>query len=244
MPKLNQIVAVVAGKKTRAEKEFGDLNKIVQKKDLFDGLTRNYAPLKEGGENQPSETKLPQKSIADVLTDLRGLLTGIMDAVATQEVGNTFAKADVKVDGQVILSSVPVTVLLYLEKQLNDFGTFVGNFPTLDPSEEWGKNEATGQYQTKPVKSLRTKKEQKPIVMYPATEQHPAQTVMITEDVTVGEWTTVKFSSVMTAMEKKAILGRIVKIQDAVKVAREEANSIEIKDTNIAAPVLKYVFGN
>jgi hypothetical protein len=42
MPKLNQIVAVVSGKKTRVEKEFGDLNKLIQKPELFHGLSKTY----------------------------------------------------------------------------------------------------------------------------------------------------------------------------------------------------------
>jgi hypothetical protein len=244
MPKLNQIVAVVAGKKTRAEKEYGDLNKIVQKRDLFEGLTRTYAKLNENGEDFPPEKKLPQKAIGDILTDLRGLLTGIVDAVATQEYGNTIARADVKVDGKVVLSQVPVTVLLYLDKQLTDMGTFVGNFPVLDPSETWIKNEGTGQYQTEPTKTVKTKKEQKSLVLIAPTKEHPGQAQMISEDIMVGNWTTVKISSVLTQMDKKAILERITKLQDGVKVAREEANSIDVKDVQLAGPILSYVFGS
>ena len=59
MPKLNQIVAVVAGKKTRAEKEFGELNKAAQKPDLFVGLSRTYQPAEENGEALPAEQKFP-----------------------------------------------------------------------------------------------------------------------------------------------------------------------------------------
>lgn len=49
MANLNQIVAVVAGKKTRIEKEYGDLNKVLQKGELFNGLNRKYEPIEEGG---------------------------------------------------------------------------------------------------------------------------------------------------------------------------------------------------
>lgn len=243
MAKLNQIIAVVSGKKTRSEKEFGELNKTVVKKDLFEGLSRVYYPLEENGEVLPSETKLPQKSMADILSDLRQILTGIMDAVATQEYGNTSAKSDVIVDGVTILSDVPVTVLLYLEKQLNDLNTFVGNFPTLDPSEKWTKNNTNGQYETAVSESIRTKKIQKPLVLAPATDKFPAQTQLITEDVTVGKWAVTKFSTVLTSIEKKGILQRIVKLQDAVKIAREAANSIDVKNIEIATPVLNYIFG-
>ena len=66
MPKLNQIVAVVSGKKTRVEKEFGDLFKIAQKPDLFSGINRTYKTIEENGEDLSPERKDPQKSVSEV----------------------------------------------------------------------------------------------------------------------------------------------------------------------------------
>lgn len=241
--KLNQIVAVVAGKKTRAEKEFGELNKILHKPDLFHGLSRTYQPSEENGETLPPESKYPQKNVRDVLTQTRTLLTGIMDAVATQEYGNCLARSDVVIDGTAVLTGVPVTVLLYLDKQLNDLRTFVGNIPVLDPAERWKLNDQTGEYATDAVKTRSTKKVQRPLVLYPATPEHPAQTQMITEDVTAGYWTTTKFATVLPFTTKRDILERIDRLQEAVKVARENANNAEVSDTTIAAPVLAFVFG-
>lgn len=243
MPKLNQIVAVVAGKKTRTEKDFGDLNKIVQKPELFHGLNRQYQPIEEGGEELPAEAKFPQKNAREIVTNVRDILTGIIDAVATQEYGNQTAKADVKVNGQVIIKQVPVTVLLYLDKQLSDLNTFVGNIPTLDPAERWTYNDQTGQWQTEVVKTVRTKKTQKPIVLYQATDKHPAQTQLITEDVTAGHWLTTKYATVMSATEKQGIQARIAQLQEGVRIAREEANGVEVEQIKIAEPFLKFVFG-
>lgn len=243
MAKQCQIVAVVSGKKTRLEKEFGEANKTVQKGDLFSGLSRTYSPLDEGGEMLPAEKKLPQQSVNQVVGHVRSLLNDIMDAIATQEYGNTTAKADIKVEGKAILTGVPVTVMLYLEKQLDDMRTFVGNLPTLDPAERWVKNAQTGYFELEEAqKSVRTKKVQKPLVLYPATEKHPAQTQLITEDITAGSWTIQKSSTAVADVEKKAILSRITKLADAVKAAREEANGMEVKEQQIAAPILQYVF--
>jgi hypothetical protein len=243
VPKLNQIVAVVAGKKTRTEKDFGDLNKVVQKPELFHGLSRQYQPLEEGGEELPAEQKRPQKSSKDITEQVRTLLTGVIDAVATQEFGNTGARADVKINGQALLKGVPVTVLLYLEKQTNDLHTFVSNLPTLDPAEQWEYNNETGEWTTEPVRTVRTKKVQKALVLYPATDKHPAQTQLVTEDITAGHWVTRKFATVMSSTDKQAMIARIVQLQDAIKVAREEANGIEIEQVKLAEPMLKFVFG-
>src|SRR5207248_6601308 len=139
-------------------KEFGELNKTLQKADLFLGLARTYQPAEENGEALPPEHKYPQKSTREVVDQARTILADIMNAVATQEYANTAAKADVVVDGAVILPQVPVTVLLYLEKQLNDLQTFVGNMPTLDPAERWNFNDQTGQYATESTRTVRPRK--------------------------------------------------------------------------------------
>jgi hypothetical protein len=243
MPKLNQIIAVVAGKKTRVEKEFGDLNKVLQKHDLFSGISRQYQPIDENGEQLPSERKEPQKSAAEIIKQARLSLTDMFDAIATQEYGNQKAVADVKVAGVVILAAVPVTVLLYLQKQMDDLHTFIGNVPTLDPAERWTLNAQTGTFTTEAIRTVRTKKIQRPIVMYDATERHPAQTQLITEDITAGHWNTTKTATTMASTERQVLLDRIEEIQDALKVAREEANSIAVEDKNVAQPIFSYIFG-
>jgi hypothetical protein len=245
MAKLNQIVAVVSGKKTRSEKEYGDLNKVLQKGDLFVGLMRTYRPyVDEAGERLPPEQKFPQMSVTDILSRVRALLAGSMDAVATQETGNQSTIADVVVNGAVVLKDVPVTVLLYLEKQMNDLATFVGNIPTIDPAEQWKWNDAQLRYETTPMLSIRTKKVQKGLVILQPTKEHPGQGSVITEDVNVGEWSAVKFSTAMTPTDKRNILLRITVLQDAIKLAREDANSISVEDVQIASSVLAYVFGS
>src|SRR6185295_10855994 len=108
-------------------------------------------------------------------------------------------------------------------------------------AEDWTRNDGTGLFKTTPIATHRTRKVQKPIVLYDATKEHPAQTQLVTENVTVGHWTTTKFASVMSAAEKRTIVERIHKLQEAVKVAREEANSAEVPQVKIAANVLSYV---
>ena len=47
----------------------------------------------------------------------------------------------------------------------------------------------------------------------------------------------------MPATQKRQVLDRIERLREAVKIAREEANGIEVDQKHIAAPVLRYVFG-
>ena len=97
---------------------------------------------------------------------------------------------------------------------------------------------ASESYQT-----TKTKKVMKNHVKAEATKEHPAQVETYTEDVIVGYWTTVKFSSAIPAKEKNEMLERVRKLQEAVKCAREEANGMEVESRKIGAAVLNHVFG-
>jgi hypothetical protein len=243
MAKLNQIIAVVNGKKTRCQKTLTEVYKQLQKPTLFEGISRTYQPLDEEGETQPPEKKNVQYKCKQAIAEGRAALVELLDVTATQDWANCAAKADVKVDGQTVLAQVPVTHLLFLEKQLVDLHTFVGQLPTLDPADTWRWDENSDCYATEPAVSNRTKKVPRSHVLYEATEEHPAQVQMYHEDVKVGEWRTIKFSSAMAAQEKNLLLERIRQLQEAVKFAREEANNRDVEDVKIGNKVFDFVFG-
>jgi len=243
MAKLNQIIAVVNGKKSRSQKALTGIYKQLQKPTLFDGISRTYQPLDEDGETQPPEKKNVQYKAKQAIVDARAALVDLLDAAATQDWSNCEAKADVKVDGETILEKVPVTHLLFLEKQLVDLHTFVSHIPTLDPAETWRWDENSDCFATEPTVSNRTKKVPRSHILYEATDKHPAQVEMYHEDVKAGEWRTIKFSSAMPAQEKNEIVERIRKLQEAVKFAREEANNVEVNDIKIGNKVFDFVFG-
>src|SRR6185295_19181249 len=107
---------------------------------------------------------------------------------------NCFAKADVIVDGTVVLSDVPVTTLLFLERKLVDLHTFIVKLPVLDPAERWSYSPDVGAYASAPSETIRSKKVMRNWVRAEATEKHPAQVDVYNEDVPEGTWTTVKYS--------------------------------------------------
>ena len=65
----------------------------------------------------------------------------------------------------------------------------------IDAAEAWSFNDSADCWSTEPVRTLRTKKVPRNHVKAEATEKHPAQVEMYFEDVLVGNWTTVKYSS-------------------------------------------------
>lgn len=243
MAKLNQIVAVVSGKKTRASKALTEIYKKLQKPALFDGIARTYTPTDEDGETQPAEKKNVQYKSRDAMHEAREALRELFDATATQDWGNCTARADVRVDETVVLQQVPVTYLLFVEKQLSDLHTFVKSIPVLDPAETWSWDENADCFATTPAISNRTKKVPRSHILYEATDKHPAQVEMYHEDVKVGEWRTTKFSGALAAQEKNEMIQRVRRLQEAVKFAREEANSMDVENHTIGNKVFDFVFG-
>lgn len=243
MAKLNQIIAIAAGKKSQSQKAITEAYQNLQKGSLLDGISRTYKPKDDEGETFPSEKKSVQMKCRESIRTVSAALTELFDIVATQDHANCLAKASVVVDGSTILKDVPVTTLLFLEKQLVDIHTFVEKLPTLDPSETWQYNQDADYYASEPYQTTKTKKVLKNHVKAEATKEHPAQVETYTEDIVVGHWTTVKFSGAIPAREKNLILERVRKLQEAVKFAREEANGLEIESKKMGASVLQYLFG-
>jgi hypothetical protein len=242
--KLNQIVAIEKGVKTTSGRALTDAYHTIQKAPLLSGISRTYRPKDDDGDQLPPESTLVQTKVADVLKDVAGAMTRLFDVVATKDVTNCSAKADVKLpDGTVILSQAPVTYLLWLEKQLVDLHTFVGKLPTLDPSERWTYDANTGAYVTEPTETTRTKKVPRNWVKAEATDKHPAQVEVYHEDIVVGYWTTVKFSGASPADVVRQMQDRVNTLIEAVKKAREEANSVEVTDINVGDQIFGYLFG-
>jgi len=244
MSKLNQIIAVANGRKSKVTKEVTEVYKKVQKSALFEGISRTYQPLDDDGETFPPEKKNSQYSVSAAVEELSQSLASLFDVVATQDWANTQAVADVVVGNKTVLTGVPVTYLLFLEKQLTDIHTFVKSLPTLDPAENWQWSDAANCYVSEVNKTNKTKKVMRNHVKSEATKEHPAQVETFTEDVKVGEWATTKFSGAVPAKEKAALVDRVTALQDAVKYAREQANMTEVTSVNVSRPVFDYLFAS
>lgn len=244
MPKLNQINAVMTARKGEAEKHITEVYKLIQKEQLFTGRERTYRPLDEvNGQKLPPESQRVQQRADDLIRQAREKWTELWNLVLTQDTGNQSAKADIVVDGKAILANVPVTTLLFLDKQVNDLETFVSKLPTPDPAEEWTHDPNSGLLRSKATESVRTSKEPTVIVKYEATKEHPAQTELFTKDVPVGTWTQIVYSGCIGADRKNAILARVRKLQDAIKVAKEQANLLEVERQKAAEALFAYVLG-
>lgn len=243
MTRLNQIVAIEKGVKSSSQSELTTQYQTLQKATLLSGISRVYQPKDEEGEALPPESTRVQVKVDDVLGRVAEVMTRLFDVTATKEWANTSARADVVVDGAVLLADVPITYLLFLEKRLVDVHTLVGKLPLLDSAEEWEFDASTDCWRTPPAKTVRTKKVPRNHVKAEATEHHPAQVEMYFEDVPVGTWTTVKFSGALPAQRVNELRARVDKLADAVRFARENANEAEVVDQKAGEKVFGYLFG-
>nr|WP_233508231.1 hypothetical protein [Spongiactinospora gelatinilytica] len=115
MTKLNQILAVEKGVKSDVQRKVTDAYQQIQKAPLLSGISRTYQPIDDEGEQLPPEATRVQVQAETVLKGVGEVLTRLFDVTATKDWANCAAKADVMVDGSVLLADVPVTYLLFLE---------------------------------------------------------------------------------------------------------------------------------
>jgi hypothetical protein len=239
--KLNQIVAIEKGVKSRVYGEITEMHKAAQKPDLFNGFVKTYRKKTKKEKIIRRNVRRCSLKPETVLAQAARLLTEIMDVTATKDYANCHASADVVLDGQVLSKTRP-RLIFFFWKSSSAICT-----PSSRRCQLWMRP-TTGVatrirlcFKTAAIPTQRTKKVQKPLVLYPATAEHPAQTQMITEDIVVGYWDTIKQSGALPVPRKQVLLERIEKLSQAVKFAREQANSAEAEPQKVGGTIFAYL---
>lgn len=241
--KLHQLIAVGNDTKRAAETAITAAYQGFQKAANFYGFSRTYAPLKDGDLVYPAESKRMLASTEDLLALIADAFTKQINVQATLDMGNTIAKADIAVNGNVIATNVPVTTLLWMEKKLVGMRAVLNALPVLDETKSWSWDEGQGRYVTEPAQTIKTKKQEWTEVVVPGTDKHPAQTRDRVKDVAEGTWTQLEWSNATTATKKKEASRRLEALIAAVKSAREEANSVAVEDFHFGNTLTGYLFG-
>lgn len=246
------MAAVIAEERTiksRVDRAVTDAFKDLQSATKTVGHMKTYRPVKEQNEDGspvevfPPEVQKVQTTAAGALKAIQDQLNDLFRVTEEKDRNNAYHVADVVLDGCVMLKAVPVPHLIWLEKQLVLLKSVIDKMPVLDPSEVWTYDHGEGLYVSQPVERARTEKVQKPVVLYHATDKHPAQTQMVQGETTVGYWKHVKLSGAMPRNEVMALGVRIDKAIRAVKTARADANSgLVTQSAPAESPLLAYVF--
>lgn len=247
MNQLHELLAVLGDRSNTAKAVLDETETTFTKRaDHFRGQTRSAKFIDENrAAENVSETKAMVTTVHDKIDYTLGKVGKYWDTLLQQEDANTRARADLVVDGTVLMKDVPATFLLGMEQRLKNLRNVLLAAPTLDPALVWRKDESAGEhvYRTDTVTGHRTEKKLQHKVLYDATEQHPAQIERWHEDVVVATIETVHTSGMLSPAEKSAMLGRADKLIAAVKKARQRANCVEVSDIKISSLMFDYIKG-
>lgn len=249
MAKLHEILAVESGLQTTAKKVNEETTKTFGKKDEhFVGTVRTVTHFDEAeaAKLDTTETKEMITTVMDKLMYNAGANIRAWDAYLQKEATNQKAVANIEVDGAILAAGIPATVLLGLEKRLAELRGVYEAIPTLAPGPTWkldtDRRKEGGVYHSEySDTTFRTRKTVKPIIMAPATEQHPAQVQAIQEDVPVAKIITQHWSGMLTSAQKSDLLGRIDKLLRNVKRARQRANSTDVVEGRLGRKLFDFI---
>jgi len=232
MAKLHELLAVGTNLDNQAKKTVTDLkNTFDKKRHLFEQKLVTFKSNEDGVAPATEAQSDIQTTVNKELDWISNILVRALDVGHQVDVANTLAKADIVTeDDEVIAKDIPATSLLQLEKELKEFHGLLNTIPTLDPAKGFSQDEARerGIFKARDVQKVRTKKSAKPIVLFPATKEHPAQTQMIAEDIPTGIIQEQEWSALLTPAMKGDLIDRVEVLTRAVKKARARANELEI----------------
>jgi hypothetical protein len=248
MSKLHELLAVDQNLKGQAQKTRVELQATIEKKQhLFEEKTVTFFSNQEGVPAQTREQKDIQTTIRREVAWLLPIISKSIDAAYAIDMANTQAKADIVLDdGTTLAKDVPATALLQLEKRIREMLEFAKAIKTLDPAKGFAPDPARdkGIYAAREVTKVSTEKVQEALVLYPATDKHPAQVQLITKDVQKGTIKEQEWSALITPATKSEVLERGEDVLRAVVKARSRANEseIDVKTYKIGKTLLDHIF--
>jgi len=190
------------------------------------------------------ERKEMVTTVLDKLDYMAGHSIRYFDAVLQKEKTNQLAKADLIVDGVTIASNVPATFLLGMETKLKRIREIYEASPTLQPGIKWEPLEFLGRgvYSASfPDVKLKTAKTFQHKILIQPTDKHPAQIEKWEEQVPVGKYTVSTQSSMLTPAKKSELIGKVDKLIQACKKARQRANCEEVIQAEIGQVIFDFI---
>lgn len=245
MSKLHELLAVEGDLEGIYKKILDETAQTFTKKvDRFFGTVRTMEWFEEGNPPVPSEHQALTTTVKDKLGYQKNAVIRYFDALLQKERTNQDAKADIVIDGAVIASGLPATFLLGLESRLKRVREVYDKIPTLPPNIKWEKDITKGDdiySRAHPEEQLKTEKIFKVQVLYDATKEHPAQVEKIPETKNVGVYKKEIWTGLLSPADKSVLLGKIDKLIQAVKKARQRANTTEVVKTTIGKELFTYI---
>lgn len=251
MGKLHQVLAVLDSTKKEADAASSLVQKLFSTPTLFMETEKTLQFIdddrqdKQGGEFD--EHQAMEITVGQALSHFKAFQINYLNTLASRETSNQGARANVVVDGNVLISDAPVSFLIKLEEYFKSMKKVYESIPTLSQSTHWQKDESKGEgIWTTKYDEIRSKKEKimKTIPLFAGDEHHPPQFQREPEEEVVGKYTLRTWSGMIPQFEKDKMIQRCEKVIRAVKRAREEANSIDAKELKGTDALFSYIHGS
>lgn len=245
MAKLHELLSVESDLEGIWRKILEETTATFNKKvERFFGAVRTLEWFEEGQPEVPAEHKELTTTVDEKLAYQEKAVVRYFDALLQKERTNQEAKADIVIDGKTIASGLPATFLLGLESRLKRVREVYDSIPTLPPNVKWEQDETKGDgiySRTHPEEQLKTEKIFKVQVLYKHTKEHPAQVEKISETKNVGVYKKEVWTGVLSPAEKSVLLGKLDKLIQAVKKARQRANTTTVVKATVGKELFNYI---
>lgn len=246
MSKLHEVLAVEgdldsAWKKVQREAEIT----FSKKSEHFRGMYQRYEAIDDDPTNtEPDKFSNLDTTVIAKLEYIFKHMIKYVDVVAQKDATNQVAKANIEIDGKVLVSDVPATTLLGLESKLSQLKSLLNVIPTLAPGIEWVDDKQAGKNIWKRKDALvknKTKKTFQHKILVQADEHHPAQVEKWPIDQVCGKYIESQSSGEMSSAQKSSILDRVDRLHRAVKQARQRANATTVVNINIGKALTGFI---
>lgn len=245
MSKLHEILAVEKTRSTAAAKLLDETANKFTKDQFFSGHIKTLKMLADSPENTAIEEaardeKALPTTVPETLEYVFDFWAKAEDVTFAKNKTNQIANADLLFRGQVLVSSVPVDELLGLETRLQTLRNVMDRIPTLDASKEWSlsNNGRQGQYVSVSEEvTSKTEKTMTAVVLYEATDKHPAQIERVTADKVVGTFKRRLISGAATSKQKADVIAILDELLVETKQARQRANTVEVINEKIGSKI-------
>lgn len=244
--KLHEILAVEKTRTDAAKALMADTSHKFGKFEYFQGHIKSLTMIEDSPQNKAVEQAAAENrqlptTVQETLEYALKYWADAEDVTFQKNKTNQRAVATLNFRGEVLLEDVPVDELLGLESRLQTLrGTMIG-MPTLNAGVEWRPDTNSGRkgawIAAVPEKTTKTEKTTTAVVLYPATDKHPAQVKEVPADKTVGTFTLIKTCGAATSAQKAAVISVIDDLMSEVKQARMRANSVEASTDKIGAKI-------
>lgn len=245
MAKLHELLSVEKTRTQAANKLLEETSHKFKKDQYFSGHIKTLKMLVDSPENTAiedaarDEKELPT-TVPETLEYLFDFWNKAEDVTFAKNLTNQKANADLLYQGSVLVANVPVDELLGLEVRLETLRRALDQIPTLDASKEWARSSSgrRGEYVavTDEVTS-KTEKTMTPVVLYEATDKHPAQIERVTVDKVVGSFKRRSISGAATSKQKADLIAILDELLVEAKQARQRANSVEAANDRIGSKI-------